>query len=164
LASWAIGGIIYTVVGIILLLPLKETETLVDVLNSLFNIFRDIFFPCIILYIAMRRVGYKRNTTYEGKPVKELLIPLIISILIFRIVDLAMDFYLSGGIAVRLINITVDINNLTSEELRENYYLYFILSAVLQSILFGVFMILGFYKGYIKREKDRHEITANENN
>ena len=136
-------------------------SNLTTVISRLFHA----ILPIAVLYIAMHRIGYKRNTTYEENPnfVKELLIPIIISSLIFIIVDISMKFSLSQStfnISSILLRIFADVRTLTQEDIFEDYYSLLLLSTFLQSILQVFFMILGFYNGYKKRKKDRQEIIS----
>lgn len=122
----------------------------------------------IVIYITMRRNGYTYNKAYEKKSIKELLIPIIISIILLMIINIATNFFLSNtcGFTFTLAAFLTDFNMWGSgslEYLFENYYFLLPLSAILQSITYAFFMVLGFMHGYKKREKDREKITSNKN-
>ena len=119
----------------------------------------------IVIYIAMRRNGYSSNKVYEKKSVKELLIPIIISIIFLMILNIATNFFFANtcGFTFALAAFT-DFNMWGAgslEDIFENYYFLLPLSAILQSITYAFFMFLGFMHGYKKREKARKEIASN---
>ncbi|MCL1858732.1 MAG: hypothetical protein FWF92_05810 [Oscillospiraceae bacterium] len=124
------------------------------------------FFILYIFYIIMYMSGYKRNNIYEEKPMKELLITISISSLLFAIITIifmsAYPIYIAS--LLHMFRTGVVFENLREDPFPEYYddiYNYLrIVTAFLQSILFGFSMILGFYKGYKKRKKDREEIHA----
>ena len=88
---------------------------------------------------------------------------MIISIIIFRIFDMTKSFFFSkpiGDLFFYFIYFIVDEKELIKplEYLLENYYLLYVLSAFLQTIILAFVMILGFYLGHKKREKDRKKL------
>ena len=165
-ASTGIALLVGTGGGLLLFLIVGERGgNLITVITKLCFI----ALPCIILYIAMHRIGYKSNYTYEEKSVnvKASLITIIISIFIFTMVDIAMEFPLSNSFNSIILYVFTDVNEmnlgeLLMDHLLENYYPLLILSTFLQSIIQSFFMIFGFYMGYKKREKDRQETMADE--
>jgi hypothetical protein len=50
----------------------------------------------VVIYIAMRRNGYASNKAYEKKSIKELLIPIIISIILLMILNIATKFFFAN--------------------------------------------------------------------
>ena len=125
-----------------------------------------IVLPFIVLFIVMRRFGYKSNNTYERKPKKELFVPMLISLFIFITADmLLMDFWLSGNIRGILLRIFTNVYEMNlgmhmMEYLFENHYSILVISTFLQSLIQAVVMILGFNKGYKKREADRTKMMT----
>ena len=124
----------------------------------------------VVIYIAMRRNGYGSNKAYEKKSIKELLIPIIISVILLMILNIATNFFFANtcGFTFTLVAFftNADFNMWGSGSLEyifENYYFILLLSAILQSITYAFFMFLGFVHGYKKREKARKEITSNKN-
>ena len=127
--------------------------------------------PFAVLCIAMHRIGYKRNTTYEEKPdVKKLLIPVTISSLIFIMLNTATGFRLTNSFDTAMVHLfNIDVSGMNAGEfygkyLFENHSSLLMVSVFLQITLYTSFMVLGFYMGYKKRKKDRKEITGNKNN
>ncbi|MCL2159200.1 MAG: hypothetical protein FWH48_07325 [Oscillospiraceae bacterium] len=107
----------------------------------------------VILYIFMRINGHKGNiTAFSGKvTVKDMLIPIIISVLLFQTLSLLND---------------IDIRvNLPSE-----YYLFsankqdalasLLPQFILQSAAYALFMIFGYNAGYKKYDKERTEMMS----
>ena len=128
------------------------------------ELFRNAF-SCIFIYTAMRRNGYADNKSYEKISVKKLLIPIIISIMLLMIINIATNFLLSNtfGFTFTLAAFLPDFNDWglgTSEALFENHYFLFPLSALLQSITYAFFMVWGFMRGYKKREKVRKQMIS----
>jgi len=70
---------------------------------------------------------------------------------LFTIIDIAMNFLFSNsicGVTFILAEFLIDYNSWgieTAEELFENYYFLFPLSAIVQSITYAFFMVLDFY-------------------
>ena len=126
---------------------------------------------CVVLYIVMRRNGYKRNTTYEGNPAKELLIPLTIAILITTGITIIIGggqlySYLESKVSIVLIELFTDNRGVDLEYIYYNYknhYILFLLPNLFYAILRALVMILGFVHGYKKRAKDREKIISNKN-
>ena len=121
----------------------------------------------VVIYIAMCRNGYASNKTHEKKPIKELLIPIIISTILLMVLNIATSFFFSNtcGFTFTLAAFT-DFNMWgegSLDYLFENYYFLLLLSAILQSITYAFFMFLGFAHGNKKREKERMEIISNKN-
>ena len=120
----------------------------------------------LYFYIIMYRHGYKRNNTYEEKPMKELLITITISSLLFAIITIifmsAYPIYIAS--LLHMLHTGVVFENLREDPFPNYYddiYNYLrVVTAFLQSILFGFGMILGFYNGFKKRKKDREKIHA----
>jgi hypothetical protein len=122
----------------------------------------------IFIYITMSRNGYSYNKNYEKKSIKDLLIPIINSIILFTIINIAINFVFSNtvfGFTFILAKFLTDFNHwdLGSEYLFDFLYFLFPLSAMMLSITFAFFMFLGFVHGYKKREKVRKEITSTKN-
>jgi len=116
---------------------------------------------CIFFYIIMHKNGYKRNNTYEKKPINELVIPIIISISLFTVINIVIVQLqpTSFLLASVLLNFS-DYNDI--EELFKNGHFIFPLMTFLYSILYAFFMILGYSKGYKKREKERKALFSKE--
>jgi len=133
-----------------------KTRTLFD--NGIF-----IIILCVFTYITMQKNAHKNKNTYEKQFIKKLLIPIITSILLFAIINIAVNFFFSKPLAIILTAILTDYNQWGTgieDYLFENHYFLFPLSTILQSILFGIFMILGYNSGYKKREKERKELMS----
>jgi len=135
-----------------------QTRTLLD--NSIF-----IIILCVFTYITMRTNAKKNKNTYEKQFIKKLLIPIITSIFLFGIINIAVNFFFSKPLAIILTAFLTDYNQWGAgmgieDYLFENHYFLFPLAAAIQSILYTVFMILGFNKGYKKREADRTKMMA----
>ena len=137
-----------------------QTRTLLD--NGIF-----IIILCVFTYITMRTNAKKIKNTYEKQFIKKLIIPIITSILLFAIINIAVSFFFSKPLSIILTAFFTDYNDWglggIEEYLFENHYFLFPLSTILQSILFGVFMILGYNSGYKRREKERQELMSNKN-
>jgi len=116
----------------------------------------------------MRRNGFN-NKSNNNKPMIKLLIPIIITIFLFSIINILTNFFFSGmsGTPSLLAAFLTDFNDWSmdnaAEYLIENYYFLFPLSVLFQSLLYVFFMILGFNKGYKKREKERQELLLKKN-
>jgi len=118
---------------------------------------------CLFIFIVMHRIGYKGNIAREEKPIKEFLILVIISVVLFTAINALLSFRFSSSLAVTLSVYLTDHDfwGIGIEAyLLENHYFLFPLAAALQSILYTIFMILGFNKGYKKRETDRAQMMA----
>jgi hypothetical protein len=113
---------------------------------------------CLFIFIAMHRIGYKGNIANEKKPVKEFLILVIISVGLFTAINALLSFRFSSPLAVTLSAYLANHESWgvgIEAYLLENHYFLFPLAAAIQSVLYTIFMILGFNVGYKKREADR---------
>ena len=176
-AAGAISAVVYNVgIIILVLVPFLDWENVDAIFKSLYSILIVPISSYIVLYIAMRRVGYKENTMYEGNPAKKLFISVIIANLLIKVIGSIVNIVFNNAyrtqswIATLFIYITADrddlktfgsIEMLLEEHLLNNYSL-FVVSDVLKSILSVLIMIFGFYMGYKKCEKDRQETMADE--
>ena len=142
---------------IMLAMSTGQTRTLLD--NGIF-----IIILCIFTYITMRTNAQKNKNNYEKQFIKKIFIPIITSILLFAIINVAVNFFFSKPLAIILTAVFTDYNDWglggIEEYIFENHYFLFPLSNILQSILFGIFMILGYNSGYKKREKERQELIS----
>jgi hypothetical protein len=119
---------------------------------------------CVLTYITARKNAHRNKDNYEKQFIKKLLIPMVISVLLVAIINVALNFFFSTSLAITLSAFLTDSNywDIGIEEyLLENHYFLFPLSTLLQSILFAFFMILGYNSGCKKREKDRAAIMVN---
>ena len=164
-----VSGIGVSIVRLILALIFEDhTETLREVKSPIFVILLTVI-PFVLIYIFMRRIGYKKNQTYEKFPLKELLITIPVSLFLFRTMDLILrlDIRPATLLGDWLFFITAENNITTGPQygafFREYYPTQYIILDFVQLGLFGITMVLGFYMGYKKRGKDRQKITENKN-
>ena len=118
--------------------------------------------------LAFKKVlGSEENKDILAGFIKKLLIPIITSIILFAVINIAVKFFFSKPLAIILSAFFTEYNDWgvggIEKYLFENHYFLFPLSAILQSILLGVFMILGYNSGYKKREKERQELISKKN-
>ena len=104
---------------------------------------------CAILYITLHRSGHKGNiTAFSGKTtVKYMLIPVIISVILFQILFLAQE-------------ISFRINLPSASQSRPEIFLSLLPQFVLQSAVYIIIMIFGYKKGYKKFDGERTEMLS----
>jgi hypothetical protein len=108
----------------------------------------------VLLYIAMRISGHKGNiTAFSGKiTVKDMLIPIIISVMLFQTLVLLND------ISFRM-NLPPE-HHLFSNN-KQEVFLSLFPQFIFQSAVYLTSMIYGYSKGYKKYEKERTEMLSN---
>ena len=100
---------------------------------------------CIPVYIFVCKYGYRGNTTTNNYSVKSALITITIAVLLVCLIYTIL---------------TTPNERIREFENTEGFALRFI-QTIPQAIFLIIAMILGYRSGYIKREKERAELTSN---
>ena len=137
-ASWFIGVLIHSFTLQLVINIAMSPGTIRNLINKL----SLIIVVSIFLYITMSKTGYKRNVIYEQKTIKNLLIPIIISIILFVIIVTAN-------------NIFVYNHKKTDFDLVDG-----LISTYINLIPYPFIMFLGIIRGYKKREKERQKLMS----
>jgi uncharacterized membrane-anchored protein len=100
---------------------------------------------CLACCILMFIYGYKSNLSYKKKPVKQLLIPIITAVVILSVT--AYFFLLPANDNYSIYD---------KEELIRRHRI----SCVVQAVFSMPSMVLGYYSGYKKSEKERAKMLS----
>ena len=156
--SWLIPTFVVPFVGVIPQLILRDDVTglIVDVISwiiaSLFLVTQF-----VVLYFAIRNVGYKINIM----PWAELLVPTAIAAMLYTLADIWLDFLLLDGITFRLIRfVTNGSHDIYRADFIDAYRSTFIFAASLRSLVYMAFMIWSFLQGYKKHAQDKEKMMS----
>jgi len=148
--SWLAGKFVSDVFTIVI-----ESTTPPGTIRSLLRIASVMLFVCIFLYIIMHRTGHKGNITKftEKKPLKEVLISIIIAVLLVQVIPLLQEIQF-------IINLPPEHYLYVSQDKNE-VFVSLLPRFILQSIVYIILMSVAYNSGYKKLEKDRNKMMLN---